>query len=129
MITQFKKVVDYMARKADKKLAAIRYAAMMKSNQVKRGKAAVDRMFDGRHIFIARQHKKELSSSAESWIKNISDPMPEVVLNVRGLTMPQQYEVAKAFKKQYRKGGLRKVTVDDGPYESSAEMIEQFIMR
>jgi len=113
--------------KRKKQGSMIPYAKIPNTKEVKVGKAAVDKMFGESYVFVASDHKNDLSNSAYSWIGRIGRQRPDVVLNVRGLSMPQQYEVAKAFKKIYVDGLLHKVTVDDGPYESSAAMLEQFI--
>lgn len=82
---------------------------------------------DGRNEFVARIHKKDLPSALGEWKANIDWNEPYACVNIRGLTMPQQYSVARWIKKYLSREQIEKVTIDDGPYVSSANMIEDFI--
>lgn len=105
------------------------YKRIVDMPETRRGKIAYVKTNDAKYVFDAKSYDKGVSDAdIERWMRGITwKEVPNVVVNIRGLSMNKQYGLARKLRSKLKPEQRKKILIDDGPYESSARMIEQYI--
>ena len=81
-------------------------------------------------VIDASNHDVDVRNQVLSWGKEKDDKKRRLVVKVQGLTMEQQYGIAKMIRAEIPNGKERQmITVYDGPYKESAQIIERYIRK